>query len=90
LHWTNSWVVYREAKHVIAVEQCSEPSNQKLRETMSWMQGPIDPPPPHPNLEVRTRAFYGAHNDLPVQFWPHCHHGDDAVVQVYELFGNAG
>jgi len=53
------------------------------------MQGPIDPPPPHPNLEVRTRAFYGAHNALPVEFWPPCHHGDDAVVQVYEHFGDA-
>ena len=50
----------------------------------------IDPPPPHPNLEVRTRAFYGAHNALPVEFWPPCHHGDDAVVQVYEHFGDAG
>ena len=71
LHWTKSWVVYREPKHVDAFEQCSESSNHKLRETMSWMQGPIDPPPPHPNLEVRTRSFYDAHNSLPVQFWPH-------------------
>ena len=57
---------------------------------MSWIQGPIDPPPPHPNLEVRTRSFYGAHNALPLQFQPPCHHGDDAVVQVYEFFGDAG
>ena len=90
LHWTKSCVVYREPKHVVAVEQCSEPSNQKLRETMSWMEGPIDPPPPHPNLEVRTRSFYGAHNALPVQFWPHCHYENDAIVQIYELFGDVG
>ena len=35
---------------------------------MSWMQGPIDPPPPHPNLEVRTRAFYGVHNALQYNY----------------------
>jgi len=57
---------------------------------MSWIQGPIDLPPPHPNLEVRTRSFYGAHNALPVQFWPHYHHGNDVVVHVYKLFGDAG
>ena len=57
---------------------------------MLWIQGPIDLPPPHPNLEVRTRSFYGAHNALPVQFLPHYHHGNDVVVHVYKLFGDAG
>ena len=76
--------IYRDSR------QCSEPSSVcNLRWTMSWVQGPIDLPPPHQNLEVRTRAFYGAHNALPLEFWPPCHHGDDAAVQVYEHFGEA-
>lgn len=56
---------------------------------MSWMHGPPDPPPPHPNLDVTTRGFYGSDNALPCEFWPGCYHGEDAVVQVYELFGDA-
>ncbi|CAN6309310.1 unnamed protein product [Urochloa humidicola] len=57
---------------------------------MSGFNGPLDPPPPHPNLDVKTRKFYGRHPDLPCEFWPFCHHGEEAVVQVYELFGDAG
>jgi hypothetical protein len=54
---------------------------------MSWMHGSVDPPNPHPHLEMTTRAFYGVHNALPIDFWPQCHHGDDTVVHVYEHFG---
>ena len=58
--------IYRDSR------QCSEPSSVcNLRWTMSWVQGPIDPPPPHQNLKGRTRAFYGAHNALPLEFWLH-------------------
>ena len=55
--------IIKGPKHLVAVQQYSEPSKHKLRETMSWMQGPIDPPPLHPNLEepkhsiVRTMPF---------------------------------
>ena len=82
-------VIYKYLDHVVHAEHCKQPAKPKLRQTMSWMQGPIDPPP-HPNLEVRTRVFYGAHNALPVEFWPPCHHRDDGVVRVYEHFGDAG
>ncbi|CAL4952228.1 unnamed protein product [Urochloa decumbens] len=57
---------------------------------MSGFNGPLNPPPPHPHLDVKTRSFYGRHNDLPCEFWPSCHHGEEAVVQVYELYGDAG
>jgi hypothetical protein len=47
----------------------------------------VNPPHPHPHLEVTTRAFYGNHNALLSGFWAQCHHGDDIVVQIYKHFG---
>lgn len=57
---------------------------------MSWSNGPLDPPPPNPQLDITTRDFYGEHNPLPCNFWPSCNHGEETIVQVYELFGDAG
>ncbi|CAO2189133.1 unnamed protein product [Urochloa humidicola] len=55
---------------------------------MSGFNGPLDPPPPHRHLDVKSRSFYGRYP--PCEFWPSCHHGEEAVVQVYELYGDAG
>jgi hypothetical protein len=57
---------------------------------MSFSYGPPNPPPPHPDLDVRTRGSYGDHDAIPCEFWLKCHHGKDAVVQVYELLPDAG
>ena len=52
--------------------------------------GPIDPLPPHPYLDVYGRDYYVNYNALSCSFWSPCQHGDDVVVQVYEHFDDVG
>ena len=90
VHTPSRLIVYKqntinsELKHLVTTTHVK---------TMAYphpLDGPINPPPPHPHLDVHGRDFYRNYNALPCSFWLPCRHVDDVAIQVYEHFGDAG